>query len=336
MNPDFVALLRCPKTGSVLELTAEEFFSNGMVMTGKLTAKTGGMVYPVIKGIPRFVGVEHYSGSFGYEWRKWPQVQFESENIGSTMEGHTTKMFKSITGLEGHELKNKTVVEFGCGPGRFLDVVRSCGGIVVGIDMSLAVESAQENFKDDTRVLIVQGDVLNPPFAKDAFDVGYTIGVLHHTPSPGKGIKALTYSVKSDGLISCCVYSKNGFYDFPSVRIFRMIHNCVASRLGVWFATRMSLLYSYFSANILYYILRAVSMVPFLGKRLVNYVEKYLLVNLHLPDIRWRILDIFDAITPCYASTHTPEEVAGWFTDAGCRCIQQTHWGDTSFAAIKQ
>ncbi|MBT0653029.1 class I SAM-dependent methyltransferase [Geomobilimonas luticola] len=336
MNPDFVALLRCPKTGSELELTADEFFSNGMVRTGRLTAREGGAVYPVINGVPRFVGKEHYSDSFGYEWRKWPRVQFESENIGSPMEGHTTRMFRGITGLSGDEIKGKIVVEFGCGPGRFLDVVRSWGGIAVGIDMSLAVESAQENFKDDAMVLIIQGDVMNPPFARDAFDIGYTIGVLHHTPSPGKGIKALTDSVKSGGLICCCVYSKKSFYDYPSVRMFRMIHNGVAAGLGTGFATRMTLFYSYFAATILYYILRAVSMVPVLGSRVVDYVGKYLLVNLNIPDKRWRILDVFDAITPFYASTHTPEEVAGWFSAAGCTHIQKTHWGDTSFAAIKQ
>lgn len=336
MHPDFVALLRCPETGSELELTAAECFPNGMVRTGTLTALVGKAVYPVINGIPRFVGKEHYSGSFGYEWRKWPRVQFESENVGGPMEGHTTRMFQSITGLNGSELKNKTVVEFGCGPGRFLDVVRSWGGIAVGIDMSLAVESARENFKDDAKVLIVQGDVLNPPFARGAFDAGYTIGVLHHTPSPAKGIKALADTVKSGGSISCCVYPKSGFYDYPSVRMFRMIHNGVANGLGTGFATRMSLLYSHFAAKNLYYTFRAVSRFPVLGHRVVNFVEKYLLVNLSIPDVRWRILDIFDAITPFYASTHTPEEVTGWFAAAGCNCIQQTQWGETSFAAIKQ
>jgi SAM-dependent methyltransferase len=336
MNPEFVPLLRCPVTGSEVELKTEEFFANGMVKTGSLTTKDGKTSYRIINGIPRFVGKECYSGSFGYEWRKWPRVQFESENIGGAMEGHTTKMFRSITGFKGDELKGKLVVEFGCGPGRFLDVVRTWGGVAVGIDMSLAVESARENFKDDDKVLIVQGDILNPPFDNEIFDVGYTIGVLHHTPCQSEGLKVLVDKVKPGGKVSCCVYPKSGFYDYPSVRLFRMIHNLASKIIGSTFATRISLLYSYFSAYILYFISRIVMRIPKVGHLLTNSVEKYLLVNLSMPDVRWRILDIFDAITPYYASTHTADEVKGWFVNADCTSVHQTNWGDTSFVANKK
>lgn len=336
MHPNFVAILRCPVTGSEMKLKAEEFFANGMVKTGILTAKDGKTTYPIINGIPRFVGKECYSGSFGYEWRKWPRVQFESENIGRPMEGHTMKMFRSITGFKDDEMKGKLVAEFGCGPGRFLDVTRTWGGVAIGIDMSLAVESARVNFKDDDKVLIVQGDILHPPFAKNIFDFGYSIGVLHHTPHPADGLKALADKVKPGGKISCCVYSKKGFYDYPSVRLFRMIHNAMLKIFGSTFATRISLFYSYFAAYVLYPISQAIVKIPKVGYTVMHAVEKYSLVNLPIPDVRWRVLDIFDAITPYYASTHTPEEVTGWFIDADCALIQQTDWGATSFLGIKK
>lgn len=335
MDPKFTAILRCPVTGSELELAVEESYDNGMVRTGMLTAREGKAQYPVINGIPRFVAREFYSGSFGYEWRKWPRVQFESENVGKPMEGHTTRMFKTITNFREDDLRGKMAVEFGCGPGRFLDIVRSWGGIAVGIDLSLAVESARENFRDDHDVLIVQGDILNPPFAKEVFDFGYTIGVLHHTPDPQSGLNALAKVVKPEGKISCCVYPKNGFYDYPSVYLFRKTHYAVSKILGNALATKVSLAYSYFAAYVLYHCFRLLNRIPYLGL-VINVIEKYFLVNLHMPDPRWRLLDVFDAITPHYASTHTPEELREWFANVGCANILQTNWCDTSFVASKK
>ena len=336
MHPKFTALLRCPVTGSELELKADEFFKNGMVKSGILAARDGNEKYPVINGIPRFVAKEFYSGSFGYEWRKWPRVQFEAENAGRPMQGHTTKMFKAITQFNEKDLAGAYVVEFGCGPGRFLDVVRKCGSLAVGIDMSLAVEAARENFRDDENVLIVQGDILNPPFKKGVFDFGYTAGVLHHTPDPGLGLKKLAEVIKPAGRIACCVYSKKGFYNYPSVFMYRQIHRLASNLLGVAFSNKIALGYSYFAAYILYYIFAFTRKVPFIGLPIVYIIEKFFLVNLHIPDIRWRILDVFDAITPRYASTHTSEELQQWFEDAGCAQIQQSGWGDTSFVAIKK
>jgi SAM-dependent methyltransferase len=336
VHSKFTQILCCPVTGRELELIANELFANGMVRTGILITKDGTAHYPIINGIPRFVSKEFYSSSFGYEWRKWPRVQFESENVGRPMEGHTTRMFKTITGLTEGDVRNKTIVEFGCGPGRFLDVVRRWGGVVVGIDLSLAVESARENFKNDDNVLIVQGDILHPPFKKEVFDFGYSIGVLHHTPDPANGIRALTNVVKPKGKISCCVYSKTGFYNYPSVYMFRKINSTVDKVFGNCFATKSSLAYSYFAAYVLYYCFQLVKKIPLIGRRVVTLIETYLLVNLSLPDIRWRILDVFDAITPHYASTHTPKEMWEWFADAGCTQIQQTNWGDTSFVAEKK
>ena len=38
-------------------------------------------------------------------------------------------------------------------------------------------------------LLAIQGDALQLPFKDDVFDFAYSIGVLHHTPDPGLGIK---------------------------------------------------------------------------------------------------------------------------------------------------
>jgi len=331
MNIDFLKILCCPKTGSDLKLIINEYSKNGSVERGVLISREGGYRYPIIKGIPRFVDKELYSDSFGYEWKKWSKIQFESKNVGKKMEGHTNKRFWGLTNFPKGELKDKIVVEFGCGPGRFLDIVRSNGGVAVGIDMSLAVESARENFKDDINTLIIQGDILNPPFKRDIFDMGYTIGVLHHTPDPYKGFEGLVEVIKKNGHIACCVYPKNRFYDYFSVKIHRKFINLTKPIFG----NRLALIYSYFSAYFLYYLSLFMKKRLHL-KRLTTFLEKHIFVNTNIPDVRWRVLDTFDAITPRYASTHTREEVEGWFRKSGCRNIKQIGWCPTSFCGIKE
>lgn len=330
MHPKFLDILCCPKTGARLNLKVGELSQGGAVKSGTLTTDSGEHQYQIVRGIPRFVGEEVYTKSFGYEWRKWSRVQFESENAAGPMAGHTQRMFDAVTGFSEQFLKGKLVVEFGCGPGRFLDIVRRRGGVAVGIDMSMAVEPARENFGGDPDVLIVQGDILNPPFRKDSFDAGYSIGVFHHTPDPARCLGELSAVVKEGGLVACCVYPKEGLYDFPSVATYRKIHSVVRPLFG----NKPALGYSYFSAYFLYHCLCLLRRRPH-SERLAAYLEKHVLVNVNIPDARWRVLDVFDAITPLYASTHTPEEVRSWFGRANCRDVRQMPWGATVWVGAK-
>jgi SAM-dependent methyltransferase len=295
-----------------------------MVISGELTSPAG-RSYPIVRSIPRFVGTEAYASSFGFEWSRWPRVQFDSENVGRPMAGYTSRMWDRIVGSEFPAEPGRTVVEFGCGSGRFLDLVRKRGGRAVGIDISRAVEAARENFATDPDVLIVQGDSLQPPFREGTFDGGYSIGVLHHTPNPAAGVKQLTRVVKRGGRIAVCVYPRRGLYDFPSVGRFRRWHARLAPRWGY----RPALWYSRVSAYLLAPLCGLGWRLPGI-RRLVEWIERDWLVVVHLPDARWRFLDVFDAITPSLASTHTEEEVREWFSAAGCAELKRMDWCETS------
>src|SRR3954468_11188570 len=148
MHPKFLPFLCCPESREPLTLHADRTLASGMVLSGELRSASGKR-YPIVRGIPRFVAAEQYASSFGFEWTRWPRVQFESENVGRPMEGHTTRMWERITGAGLGDVAGKTIVDFGCGPGRFLDVVRRKGGLAVGIDLSAAVDAARRNFRDD-------------------------------------------------------------------------------------------------------------------------------------------------------------------------------------------
>jgi hypothetical protein len=69
--------------------------------------------------------------------------------------------------------------------------------------------------------------------------------------------------------------------------------------------------------------------------RLVKKLEGEILPLLDLPDARWRVLDLYDAITPAIATTHTEEAVRGWMTTAGCEELRTTDWCQTSLVGVK-
>lgn len=326
MHPKFMDLLCCPETGERFSLEIREQRVNGLIITGALRTRKG-RTYPIVRGVPRFVDEEAYADSFGVEWNRWPRTQFEFENIGRPMEGHTMRMWDRITHLSAEEIRDRTIVDFGCGPGRFLDIVRSKGGYAVGIDLSSAVDAARQNFSNDPDVLIVQGDLLHPPFRPGVMDGGYSIGVLHHTPDPAAGVASLANVVRPEGWLACCVYSKDDFYDFPSLQRLRKVHQALKPFIGYKLATAYSYAAAYGIAPVLQ------KLKEFGWWKTVQYIEKNLLVCVRLRDPRWRVLDVFDAITPAIATTHTPEEVRSWLEQAGCTGVRTTYWCPTSFAA---
>jgi SAM-dependent methyltransferase len=331
MKERFVQILCCPNTKQSLILKDAKYSENQEIIEGNLFTAKGDHSYPIIKGIPRFVSSDVYSSSFSYEWKKWSRVQYESENTKSKGEGFTTKMFDLTTLFTDEDLDKKLVVEFGCGGGRYMDVALKKGATVVGIDLSLAVEPAYENLKEFDNYLIVQGDILNPPFKENTFDLGYCIGVLHHTPDPEKGLHEMFKTIKPGGTGVSLVYVDDGWYAQKSILYYRTFINKTRFLFGNFLAT----LYSNLAPRTLYYIIPPLSKVPLFGKRLREILERNVFVINHHESLEWRILDTFDAITPTYASTHSEEEVRSWFVNAGCRNIERTKWNKGGYRGVK-
>jgi SAM-dependent methyltransferase len=331
MKEHFIEILCCPVTKQSLQLKEAKYGDDGSILEGKLITPDEKNVYPIIKGIPRFVNSELYSSSFSYEWKKWSKVQYESENKSYSSEGLTTEVFERSTLFSDSDLKGKLVTEFGCGGGRYMDIALQRGATVVGIDLSLAVEPAYENLKKYKNYLVVQGDILNPPFKENVFDLAYCIGVLHHTPDPGKGLKEMFKTLKPGGTGVCLVYVDDGWYAQKSVLYYRTFFN----KTKFLFGNSLALAYSHFSARVLYYIIPPIAKIPLFGKRLNEILERNFFVINHASTVKWRVLDTFDGITPTYASTHSEEEVRSWFEKIGCKNIRRTDWNKGGYRGDK-
>lgn len=277
-------LLKCVACGVVgLDSAA------GLYMCGNC-----GATFPVVRGVPRFVGREAYAESFGFEWNQFARTQLDSAN--GTSESRDT--FLQKTGWRLEDLAGKVVLDAGCGMGRFAEVCADAGAEVHAIDLSLAVEAAHGNLGHRPNVHIYQADIMSLPFPEQSFDAIYSIGVLHHTPDTRVAFLKLPPLLKPGGEIAIWVYSSR----------LRMLLGSQLLRLVTPRLPKKTLL-GLSRLGVSFYRLHK---IPFLGR-----VTSVALPTSMHPHPEWRWLDTFDWYSPRFQWKHTYPEVEAWFHEGG-------------------
>ena len=109
--------------------------------------------------------------------------------------------------------KNKTVIDVGCGGGRYSNALKNLGAKkVYGVDYgSDGLKLAKKNYKKKNLIFMKQ-NVLNLTFAENKFDIVFCNGVLHHTSNIDKGIKELIRVCKPGGFIFLFLYGTSGLF----------------------------------------------------------------------------------------------------------------------------
>ena len=156
-----------------------------------------GCSIPVVRGIPRFVDSSNYASGFGLQWNQFRQTQLDSYT-------HTTISKDRLTHALGGNLeilRGRTVLEVGCGAGRFTEVMLAAGARVVAFDLWSAVEAHYANCGRQPNYFVCQADVRALPVAPNSFDFVICLGVIQHTPSPEETIAALARCVKPGGML---------------------------------------------------------------------------------------------------------------------------------------
>lgn len=136
--------------------------------------------------------------SFGDEWQAFHG--FEEEEIVRLGDEY----FDIITPAMLNE--QTTVLEVGCGSGRFLKYVSNKSNFVVGIDPSHAILAADNLLGANANVHLVKAAANDLPFKNESFDFVYSIGVLHHIPDTLKAMRACVDKVKKGGYFFTYLY----------------------------------------------------------------------------------------------------------------------------------
>ena len=185
---------------------------------GFLISETGEK-FPVANGIPRFVEQNNYADAFGLQWKTFAKTQLDSFN-GKNI---SRERMERCLGFSIENLKEKNVLEVGCGAGRFTELLVKSGALTHSVDLSAAVEVNKENIGNAENYCVAQASVYELPFPKNSFDVVFCLGVIQHTPSSEKTISSLWEMVKPSGLLVIDHYKwRLGYYSTlaPMYRFF--------------------------------------------------------------------------------------------------------------------
>lgn len=298
MKPALLDILVCPRCKESLDLRTDA--GDGIeVHEGTLRCPMCGRNYPITGGVPRFVANGSYAASFARQWHWFRSVQLDSQS-GSTESART---LEATTGWTEADYRGRLVLDAGVGAGRFAEVVANKGGEVVGVDLSRAIDAAYENIGRRPNVHLVQADIMAMPFRDGAFDLAYSVGVLHHTPDPERAFGRVAAAVRKGGAFAVYVYARYG----PSHRFSEAIRR-LTTRLPLPVLRAVSAL-----AVPAYYLYRVPVISGPLG--MVCPISRH-------PDWRWRWLDTFDWYSPKYQWKALYPEVFRWFQSNGFRDVE--------------
>lgn len=122
-------------------------------------------------------------------------------------------IFDDFLGKE--DLKDKTLLDGGCGTGLFTKRAAERGAKVTSLD--IAPKLVQLTVKKTPSAIGVEGSLLELPFPDDTFDYVISSDVIEHTPSPFDAVKELVRVLKPGGKI--CITVPNRTFWFFSVKI---------------------------------------------------------------------------------------------------------------------
>jgi SAM-dependent methyltransferase len=293
-----LAWLRCPECRAELVLP-ETRAKLDEVETGTLRCAQG-HVFPIVRGVPRFVQQDAYTRSFSYEWQRFQRTQLDS----FTGRHDTRDRLQASLNFPLAELRGKRVLDAGCGMGRFAEIVHAHHGEYIGLDYSFAVDAAHENVGRLPGVHLVQADIFRLPFADNTFDLVMSLGVLHHTPDPRRAFASLPRVLKPGGRLTITVYDAGNKVYVLNSRFWRRFSTRLPTRVLHLLSYAAAPLYYLWTLPVVGWLLRSVAFIS---------LER---------DWRWRVLDTFDWYSPRYQSWHTHHEVFGWFKENGLEQVE--------------
>lgn len=169
---------------------------------------------------------------FGYEWNKYAKIIPEYE----------TQFLKWVNPLTKKNFKGKAVLDAGCGMGR-----NSYWPLLYGARKVLSIDynkktlaSATKNLAKFKNCTVLYKSIydLNE---KSAYDVAFSIGVIHHLEFPKKAVQKLVDATRPGGKIVLWVYGYEG--NEWIVRYINPLRK-ITSRLPLFLVEKLSYLFS--------------------------------------------------------------------------------------------
>lgn len=291
-----------------------------------------GCSFPIRNGIPRFVPQQNYADSFGLQWNTFRRTQLDSFT-GTTI---SRDRLQRIAGGSLDVFRAKTVLEAGCGAGRFTEVMLGAGARVCAVDISSAVEANRENCGAASDYFVCQADITRLPLRRERFDIVVCVGVIQHTPDPEKTMAALCAHVKPGGQLFIDHYPPN----YPVTLSRRLLRHFLLGRSSAYALHFCTVLIDWLWPlhRTMWRIFRESPLrhVPLLPKvrsvflrlsPVVDYHDSYPQLG---PDLlkTWALLDTHDTLTDFYKHLRSQEQIADFLAQCGMTQIETALGGN--------
>jgi len=319
MKLSLLYILRCPVTGQSLRVENQQDIIDGEVINGFLVSEDNMHKYRIVNSVVRFVPEENYADNFGMQWNHFRRTQLDSfsgQNISSD------RFWKSTQWTQD-EIKDKWVLDAGCGSGRFAEVALRAGAKVVALDYSSAVDACYDNLKHYPNLHVVQGDIYALPFQPDFFPFIYSLGVLQHTPDVEKSFNSLVNALGSGGSICADFYWKR----LQSMCHMKYLLRPITKRID---HRRMFRIVTTIVPKILP-LSNVLIRIPVIGKPLsrfipvANYSTRFNLTKEQ--QLQWSILDTWDWFSPRYDNPQSISTLKKWCQQNNLQNIRIFHYG---------
>jgi SAM-dependent methyltransferase len=332
MKKTLLSYLRCPETGSSLELRNGHFSSNGDVQSGELVSAEGRQ-YSITDGVPVMLAPETWKpgqaetrDSFSAKWKLAPDYRTSTREhyIKWYLERfHFGTVEKLAEFLKG----KRFVLDAGTGHGRDAEMFASNSTAnVFGVDISYGIYNAHRDLNHVANLHFIQADLTRLPFPTEFFDFISCDQVIHHTPDTHQSFKALLRHLAPGGCIGIYVYKvkapiREFCDDFVRETTVKMTpEECFKFSEAI---TKFGKSLSDLNVEI-----DVPEDIPILGIKAGKHnLQRFIYWNVFkcywndTMDWHSNVITNFDWYHPLHAHRHTPEEVRGWFESAGLEIV---------------
>ena len=143
-----------------------------------------------------------YTQNFGKQWKDFSKTQIDEFNNFSI----SKELLDGLVFNEYNNLRDKVILEIGCGSGRFTQYLSKIAKLLVTNDMSDAIFYNQ--YLSRPNVIGIKSDFNKIKKLNIKFDIIICRGVLQHTPNPYNSILSLYELCDINGSIYFDIYKK--------------------------------------------------------------------------------------------------------------------------------
>lgn len=318
MREQFLELLACPRCRGALRIGAVEYRRDDVIVDGTLACRSCSETFPILRAVPRFVSSIAGETSFARQWREFHRLQRDSYS-GTTQ---VRELIAARTGWSSDYLRDKIVIECGCGSGNDTEVLVAQAGTLVSLDYSTAVDHVPDDVRARRNLLLVQGDLSCIPAAREAFDVVYCHRVLQHTPDPEASFEQMASCVAPGGEFFLHCYDTHPRSRFQAKYLYRPLTKRLPYALTRRFVT--------FAGPVMIPMvkrLQALGPLGYVPRAFIPFVnmDREIAANTRLtPRERYEfsVLVTIDALTPEHDHPQSPATLRRWFERAGFERIE--------------